>query len=167
MGHRSVKRYQRPDEGHGTLLPQALQTTRTRVRSTVSNDRRLAVSLSRYLEGCCAAGERSIRIPQKLSFGHFLCAALALSFIVGFAIYVVTGATTDKGTTRAIGSESAIIKSAERASCSKYGKYASIATLRNEGLLASAPVYNSVVYLPGAGCGTIVIGSPAYQSPAG
>jgi hypothetical protein len=106
-------------------------------------------------------------VPQKLSFGYLLCAALALSFILGFAIYVVSGATTDKGTTRAIGSESAIIKSAEKASCSKYGRYASISTLRNEGLLAFAPVYNSVVYLPGAGCGTIVVGSPAYQSPAG
>ncbi len=106
-------------------------------------------------------------MPQKPSFGRLLCAVLALSFVVGFAIYVVSGATTDKGTTRAIGSESAIIKGAEKASCSKYGKYASIAMLRDEGLLAFAPVYNSVVYLPGPGCGTIVIGSPAYQSPAG
>jgi hypothetical protein len=103
----------------------------------------------------------------RLSFGHLLAAVLALSFIIGFAAYVLTGATTNKGTTGAIGSESAIIMRAEKASCSKYGKYASIATLRNEGLLAFAPVYNSVVYLPGKGCGTIVIGSPAYQSPAG
>jgi hypothetical protein len=80
---------------------------------------------------------------------------------------VLSAATTDKGTTGAIGSESAIIMAAEKASCSKYGKYASISTLRDEGLLAHQPVYNSVVYLPGKGCGTIVIGSPAYQSPAG
>ena len=106
-------------------------------------------------------------MAQRLSFGRLLGAVLALSFIMGFAVYVLSGATTDKGTTGAIGSESAAIMKAERASCSKYGKYASISTLRDEGLLASQPVYNSVVYLPGKGCGTIVIGSPAYQSPAG
>jgi hypothetical protein len=103
----------------------------------------------------------------KLSFGHFLCALLAVSFLIGFAVYVLSGATTDKGTIGAIGSESKLIMKAEKANCSKYGRYASISTLRDEGLLAFAPVYNSVVYLPGTGCGTIVIGSPAYQSPAG
>ena len=92
---------------------------------------------------------------------------LALSFIVGFAVYVLSGAPTDKGTTGAIKSESATIMKAEKASCSKYGKYAPIAMLRDEGLLGREPVYNSVVYLPGKGCGTIVIGSPAYQAPAG
>ena len=106
-------------------------------------------------------------MSEKLSFGRLLGAVLVLSFVVGFAVYVLSGATTNKGTTRAIASESALIIKAEKASCSKYGKYASIPTLRNEGLLAFAPVYNSVVYLPGTGCGTIVIGSPAYQSPAG
>jgi hypothetical protein len=106
-------------------------------------------------------------MSQRLSFGHLLAAALAISFILGFAAYVVSGATTDKGTTRAIGSENATIMKAEKASCAKYGRYASISTLLSEGLLARQPVYNSVVYLPGKGCGTIVIGSPAYQSQAG
>jgi hypothetical protein len=106
-------------------------------------------------------------MPGKVSFGRLVGVLLALSFVAGFAVYIILGATTDEGTTRAIGSESALIKKAEKASCSKYGKYAPIATLRNEHLLAFAPVYNSVVYLPGPGCGTIVIGSPAYQSPAG
>jgi hypothetical protein len=106
-------------------------------------------------------------MSKKLSFGHLLGAALALSFVIGFAVYLLSGATTNKGTTGAIGSESATIMRAEKTSCSKYGKYASISTLRNEGLLGLKPVYNSVVYLPGKGCGTIVIGSPAYQSPAG
>ncbi len=46
-------------------------------------------------------------MSHKLSFGHLLGAALALSFIMGFAVYVLSGATTNKGTTRAIGSESA------------------------------------------------------------
>ena len=113
----------------------------------------------------CPVG--SVLMSQKLSFGHLLGALLALCFVIGFAVYVLSGATTDKGTTGAIGSESAIIMAAEKASCSKYGKYASISTLRSEGLLGFKPVYNSVVYLPGKGCGTIVIGSPAYQSPAG
>jgi hypothetical protein len=103
----------------------------------------------------------------KLSFGRLLGTVLALSFIFGFAVYVLSGTTTDKGTTGAIRSESALIMKAEKASCSKYGRYAPISTLRDEGLLAFAPFYNSVVYLPGPGCGTIVIGSPAYQSPAG
>ena len=106
-------------------------------------------------------------MSHKLSFGHLLGFLLVLSFITGFAVYVLAGATTNKGTTGAIASESAIIMRAEKASCSKYGKYASISTLRSEGLLAFKPVYNSAVYLPGKGCGAIVIGSPAYQSPAG
>ena len=106
-------------------------------------------------------------MSQRLSFGHFLGVVLALSFIIGFAVYVLSGASTNKGTTGAIGSESATIMRAEKASCSKYGKYASLSTLEDEGLLAHKPVYNSVVYIPGTGCGTIVIGSPAYQSPAG
>jgi hypothetical protein len=104
-------------------------------------------------------------MSPRLSFGHLLAVVLALSFLIGFAVYVISGATTNKGTTGAIGAESAIIMRAERASCAKYGKYASIATLQHEGLLAIKPIYNSVVYLPGPGCGTIVIGSPAYQSP--
>jgi hypothetical protein len=104
---------------------------------------------------------------QKLSFAHLLGAVLALSFIAGFAVFVLSGATTNKGTTGAIGAESATIMSAEKTSCSRFGTYASIATLRREGLLTFKPVYNSVVYVPGKHCGTIVIGSPAYQSPAG
>jgi hypothetical protein len=106
-------------------------------------------------------------MSHKLSFRRLLGAVLALSFIIGFAVYVLSGATTNKGTTRAIGTESATIMRAEKASCSIYGKYASVSTLRRDGLLAFEPVYNSVVYLSGTGCGTIVIGSPAYQSPAG
>jgi hypothetical protein len=102
----------------------------------------------------------------RLSFRQVLSAALAISFVLGFATYLLSGATTDKGTTGAIASENASIMRAEKASCSKYGLYASLSTLRREGLLTFAPVYNSVVYLPGKNCGTIVIGSPAYQSPA-
>jgi hypothetical protein len=104
---------------------------------------------------------------QKISFTHLLGAVLAISFIIGFSVYVLSGATTNKGTTAAIGSENALIMKAEKASCSKYGAYASISELRKEGLLTFKPLYNSVVYLPGSGCGTIIVGSPAYQSPAG
>jgi hypothetical protein len=77
---------------------------------------------------------------QKLSFAHLLGAVLALSFIVGFAVFVLSGATTNKGTTGAIGSESATIMSAEKASCTEYGTYASIAALRRDGLLTFNPV---------------------------
>lgn len=104
---------------------------------------------------------------KKLSFTQLLGAVLALAFIAGFTAFVLSGATTNKGTTGAIRSENAVIMSAEKMSCVRYGTYASIATLRKEGLLTFTPVYNSVVYLPGKHCGTIVIGSPAYQSPAG
>jgi hypothetical protein len=104
---------------------------------------------------------------EKRSFRRLIGAALALSFIVGFATYVLSGATTNKGTTGAIAAENASITGAEKASCLKYGTYGSIATLRQEGLLTRKPVYNSVVYIPGKHCGTIVVGSPAYQSPAG
>ncbi|MFY9781980.1 MAG: hypothetical protein WAK12_00405 [Acidimicrobiales bacterium] len=104
---------------------------------------------------------------KKFSFFHLLLAALALSFVIGFAVFVLSGATTNRGTTGAIAAESAKIMSAEKSRCVRYGTYASIATLRKEGLLTFQPVYNSVVYLPGKGCGTIIIGSPSYQSPAG
>jgi hypothetical protein len=104
---------------------------------------------------------------KKLSFAHLLGAVLTVSFIVGFAAFVLSGATTNKGTTGAIRAENATIMTAESTRCTRYGTYASISTLRKEGLLSFKPVYNSVVYLPGKGCGTIVIGSPAYQSPAG
>jgi hypothetical protein len=103
---------------------------------------------------------------KKLSFAHLLGAVLALSFILGFAVFLLSGATTNRGTTGAIGAESATIMSAEKTSCIRFGTYASISTLRRERLLTFTPVYNSVVYVPGKGCGTIVIGSPAYQSPA-
>jgi len=104
---------------------------------------------------------------EKLSFAHLLGAVLALSFIAGFAVFVLSGATTNKGTSSAIRAESARIMTAEKTRCIRYGTYASIATLRREGLLTFKPVYNSVVYVPGKHCGTIIIGSPAYQSPAG
>jgi hypothetical protein len=104
---------------------------------------------------------------QKRSFLRLLCLALVLSFILGFAAFILTGATTDKGTSGAIASEYAVIVSAEKASCHSFGSYGSIATLRREGLLTFKPSYNSVVYLPGAHCGTIIVGSPAYQSSSG
>src|SRR5580658_152255 len=104
---------------------------------------------------------------EKLSFPRLLGAVLALSFIVGFAVFVLSGATTNKGTIGAIATESATIMSAEKTSCLEHGTYASIATMRREGLLTFKPVYNSVVFVPGKHCGTIVVGSPAYQSPAG
>jgi hypothetical protein len=104
---------------------------------------------------------------KKLSFAHLVAIVVVLSFIVGFAVFVLSGATTNKGTTGAIGAENTTIMGAEKTSCARYGTYASIATLRREGLLTFKPVYNSVVYVPGKHCGTIVVGSPAYQSPAG
>jgi hypothetical protein len=111
--------------------------------------------------------ERSVLLFRKLSFSQLLAAVLALSFIVGFAVFILSGATTNKGTLGAIASENAVIMSAEKTSCRTFGTYASIATLRREGLLTFKPTYNSVVYVPGKHCGTIVIGSPAYQAPAG
>jgi hypothetical protein len=104
---------------------------------------------------------------RKLSFLHLAGALLVVAVVVGAVGYAVLGATTNKGTTGAIGAENARIMSAERTSCRKDGKYGTIATLLREGLLPAEPTYNSVVYLPGKGCGTIVVGSPAYQSAAG
>jgi len=107
------------------------------------------------------------REVAKPRFGYLLGAVLVLSFIAGFAVFVLSGAKANKGTTSAISAENAVIMKAEKESCSRYGTYATIATLRREGLVKFDPLYNSVVYLPGEHCGTIVIGSPAYQSPAG
>ena len=103
---------------------------------------------------------------KKLSFAHLAGAVLALSFILGFAVFVLS-ATTNKGTTGAIGAERATIMMAEKTRCLRYGTYAPIATLQKEELLTFRPVYNSVVYVPGKHCGTIIVGSSAYQSPAG
>ncbi len=103
---------------------------------------------------------------KKLSMAQIVVATLILSFIIGFATFVWSGAITNKGTPSAIHAERALILTAEKTRCRRYGTYASIATLRTEGLLAFEPIYNSVVYLPGNHCGTIVIGSPSYQSPA-
>jgi hypothetical protein len=102
----------------------------------------------------------------KLTFAHLLGAVVAVSFIAGFAVFILSGAVTDKGTSGAIGAERATIMAAEKTSCMSLGRYGSVATLRSEGLLTFKPVYNSVVYLYGPHCGTIVIGSPAYHSPA-
>lgn len=104
---------------------------------------------------------------KRLSFTALLGIVLALSLALGFAAFVWSGATTNEGTTGAIRAEGARIMSAEKTRCRRYGTYASIATLRKEGLLTFQPIYNSVVYVPGAHCGTIVIGSPAYQSSTG
>jgi hypothetical protein len=102
----------------------------------------------------------------KLSFSRLLAAAFVVAFVVGFAVFVISGATTNKGTTSAIKAESATIMQAEKTRCAIYGSYTSIATLRREGLLTFKPEYNSVVVIPGGHCGTIVIGSAAYQAPA-
>jgi hypothetical protein len=104
---------------------------------------------------------------KKFSFVRVLGLVLALSIVVGFAVYVWSGATTNKGTTGAIKTENALILSAEKSSCAKFGAYGSIATLKKEGLLTFTPVYNSVVYLPGKNCGSIVVGSSSYQAPVG
>ncbi len=101
---------------------------------------------------------------EKVSFPKLVVAVVALMVIVGVALFVLLGATTNKGTTGAIGAEYAKIVSAEKVSCTEHGHYASLATLEKEDLLRFRPVYNSVVYLPGRGCGSIVVGSSAYQS---
>ncbi len=106
-------------------------------------------------------------MPKKLSFATLLGVVLALSFIAGFAVFVLSGATTNKGTTGAIGAENATIVTAEKTQCLRFGTYASIATLQREGLLTFKPIYNSVVYVPGKNCGTIIVGSPSYQSSGG
>jgi hypothetical protein len=103
---------------------------------------------------------------KKLSFPHLVAAVLVLSFMLGFAAFVLSS-TTNMGTTGAIGAERVTIMTAEKTRCLRYGAYASISTLQRERLLTFKPVYNSVVFVPGKGCGTIIIGSPAYQSPAG
>jgi hypothetical protein len=109
--------------------------------------------------------ERSVLALKKPSFTQLVVTILALSFVVGFAVFAAS-APTNKGTTGAIGAERVIILSAERTRCREYGTYASITTLRSEGLLTFDPVYNSVVYLPGTHCGTIIVGSSSYQSTA-
>ena len=103
---------------------------------------------------------------EKISFAHVVAGVVLLMIILGVVLFVLLGATTNKGTTGAIHSEYSIIVRAEKMSCSEHGRYASIATLEKEGLLTFKPIYNSVVYLPGQGCGSIVVGSPAYQSAA-
>ncbi|MGB8196917.1 MAG: hypothetical protein WCF25_07925 [Acidimicrobiales bacterium] len=102
---------------------------------------------------------------KRISFPRVLVVIFAAAFVAGFALFVLSG-TTDEGTTGAIHAERAAILTAEKAQCRRYGSYASTTTLRREGLLTFTPQYNSVVYVPGPRCGTIVIGSPSYQSPS-
>ena len=102
----------------------------------------------------------------KFSFVHLVAGILVLAFIAGIALFVVWGGTTSRGTTGAIAAEYREIVAAENKSCDRYGRYSRVARLRSEGLLSFRPVYNSVVYLPGKGCGTIVVGSSAYQPSA-
>jgi len=109
---------------------------------------------------------RSTQMLKKLSFGRFLVAVLVSFIIIGFAVFVLTGARTNKGTTAAIRAERTVIMNAEIARCQRFGTYASITILRSENFLSINPVYNSVVYIPGDHCGTIIIGSAAYQSTA-
>jgi hypothetical protein len=117
--------------------------------------------------GCRGVIETGRGMFRTRSFAALIVAVLVVSFLGGFAAFLLTGATTNEGTTGAITAESATIKTAEQTRCVRYGTYTSLSTLRKEGLLTFKPVYNSVVYLPGKGCGTIVIGSPAYQSTSG
>jgi hypothetical protein len=106
-------------------------------------------------------------VLRRISFGQAVVTTVALAVIAGFVGYAVLGTKTDAGTTGTIGAENARIMTAEHASCVRFGRYGSLATLRKEGLLTFTPTYNSVVYIPGTGCGTIVVGSSAYQSSAG
>src|SRR5580704_591488 len=103
----------------------------------------------------------------KLTFSRILIAVVLLAFIAGFEVFLLSGATTNKGTTGAIGAEYQKIVAAEKTSCTEYGHYGKVATLRDEGLLHFRPIYNSVVYLPGPHCGSFVVGSSAYESSAG
>jgi hypothetical protein len=104
---------------------------------------------------------------KSISFVHLVGAVLVVAVAAGVLGYAVSGTPTNRGTTGAIGTENARIMAAEKRSCSKDGKYGTIPTLRREGLLTFEPTYNSVVYVPGRGCGTVVVGSAAYQPLAG
>jgi hypothetical protein len=106
-------------------------------------------------------------MSHGVTFRRLVWAVAALAFVAGFALFIVSGATTDKGTPGAIRAESAKIMGAERSRCAKLGSYASLVVLRDEGWLHFVPQYNSVVIVPGPHCGTIVIGSPAYQLSSG
>jgi hypothetical protein len=101
---------------------------------------------------------------EKISFVQLVGIVVVVMVIVGVALFVLLGATTNKGTTGAIGTEYAKIVAAEKLSCGEHGHYASLATIEKEGLLTFKPIYNSVVYLPGKGCGSIVVGAASYQS---
>jgi hypothetical protein len=101
---------------------------------------------------------------EKISFPQLVGAVVVLAVVIGVVLFVLLGATTNKGTTGAIASEYSKIVAAEKMSCTLHHRYASLATLEKEGLLTFKPIYNSVVYLPGQGCGSIVVGSSAYQS---
>lgn len=103
---------------------------------------------------------------RRLSFARLAGIVLAVSVLAGFFGYAAVS-TTNRGSTGAIAAENARIMAAERTSCLRHGSYGTLATLERAGLLATAPIYNSVVYVPGRGCGTIVVGSAAYQSQSG
>jgi hypothetical protein len=106
-------------------------------------------------------------VLRRVSFVQLVVLVAVVAVTAGIVGYVASGTTTNVGTTTAIGSENAKILAAEHESCKRDGHYASLATLEHDGLLGFKPIYNSVVYIPGAHCGTIVVGSPSYQSGVG
>jgi hypothetical protein len=118
------------------------------------------------ITGAKHAESRAFRVFEKISFAQIVGAVVVLMVILGVVLFVLLGATTNKGTTGAIHAEYSKIVRAEKISCATHGRYGSLATLENEGLLTFKPIYNSVVYLPGPGCGSFVVGSAAYQSAA-
>ena len=103
----------------------------------------------------------------RRSFVHLLVAVFALGVVAGFAAFILSGATTNTGTSSAIGSEYSRIVAAEQLSCLRFGTFGTVATLRRERVLDFQPAYNSVVFLPGSHCGSYVVGSSAYQSSGG
>lgn len=103
----------------------------------------------------------------RLRFVNLIAGVLVVSVVVGIVGYGEFGTVTNTGSTGAIAAENATIMAAEHTSCHRYGAYATVASLEREGLLTIKPTYNSIVIVPGRGCGTVVVGSSAYQAPAG
>ena len=71
---------------------------------------------------------------RKLSFAHVLACRPGGFLHRRVRSLCAFGATTNKGTTGAIGAERATIMTAEKTRCLRYGTYASIATLRQRGI---------------------------------
>ena len=103
---------------------------------------------------------------KKLSFAHLVGAVLVLSFILGFAVFVLSSYHEQRNDRRHRSRESHDHDSGKDAlSAVRHLRVDRDAAARGTAHVQAGLQLGRLC--PREGCGTIIVGSPAYQSPAG